>query len=206
MHQPIPILDYSYNALPWRRRIRRCLSLIDVDRIYDSAIAQVNASAVKAELDKELDTAFWSPNSDSAYRNLRELENTCFRNLKAVSANQRQEASAKSLLLNMALDSAFAGVKHRCMIPRWKTYILELVRVKDGNPDRVFFTAEDNGHAFDWLLQAVLDQEDEILDEFKWGVRRLYHCPRGNPNRKIEITQEFWNHAYPIVEKPTSLF
>lgn len=212
MHQPIPMLDYSFNMLPWRRRIRVCLGHIDLDKLWDPAFALVDPGPVKDELDVELDQALWSPNQDTAYRSLQQTIATYMKGLRSgTNETTRHRNHIKLLLLQMAMDTALAGVQHRYRIPQWKLYLLEVIRTKGNRRDGVFFTADstcatDHDQAFDWVLQALMSQEDEILDEFKWSVSGLYKCPYNNPNKRIDITQEFWDRVGPLAVNPMSLF
>lgn len=207
MHQPIPVLDFSYNMLPWRRRIRTCLSRIDLDKVDDPVFKSMNTAPIRQELDNDLDKALWIPNEAIAYSNIQNRISDYMSLLRhSASEVTRNHYHVKLTLLKLAMDEALAGIARRSHIPTWKHYMLELLTAKNRSYERIYFTAEDSNQAFDWLLQAVMSQEEEILDEFKWSVYRLYHHPYNNQSKGIDITREFWDYAYPLAEDPGNLF
>ena len=212
MYQPIPIFDYSFNMLPWRRRVRWMLNKLDAKLLHDPVVDIVNVRKLKEEIDQELDKVFWNSNANVAWRGMNaRIAKYAVLSKEGDDPTTRSNNRVKLEMLKAAMDEAFAGVQQRFRVPQWKMYMLEVVKTGDNVRDSVSFTAEstlatDHTQAFDWVLQAVMDQEDEIMDTFKWSIYRLFKCPYNNLNKRIDITQEFWDYAGPLAENPMNLF
>lgn len=203
MHQPLPVLDFSYNALKWQRRIRWNLLTFPDRKLRDyipDGMTDAEVSAVKSELDKVLDGIVWHPNASTAYKNLRDYRETLKENM--INEPNRDKFSRlefKFNLLTLVLSNSFGGVKKCSGVGHWKMYMVDVRNVKNHATNRITFTAEDDQLAFDWVMEALLSSQEEILDEFKWILVGMYRCPYNNINKKVDITSDFCNVAGPVI-------
>ncbi len=202
MRQPLPVLDFSYNALKWQRRIRWNLLTFPDRKLWallPDGMTDVEACEVKGELDKVLDGIVWHPNASTAYKNLRDYRSSLIAEMTNEPNREKfNRLEFKYKLFTLVLSNSFGGVKKHSGIGQWKMYMIDVVNTKDKIMNQVTFTAEDDQLAFDWVMEALLSAQEELFDEFKWSLLGMFRCPYNNIGKRVDITSNFWNVAGPL--------
>ena len=113
--------------------------------------------------------------------------------------DQNEFNQSTAIMLRFTVNNAFPGHTF-AQIEAYKKYALSL-QLKNGNPMEVLFDAKDKDAAIDMVLQAYLNQGENLPDDKAWRPMGVVELHRGT-SKNIDLSKEFFDRAGDLIEPP----
>lgn len=196
LHNPLPLIDYTFRDLPWRTRLRRNLALLNLEAEFPDH-SNIDLIFTKDEVDKALDQAFWE--GGNIFNRVRAL-------LNGYIQSTDPQDTVKAGMLSKALDITFAGhAKSIHNVNKWRTYAARVAVPRQApRTELVLFQAESDDMAMDLVLNALLKMEEYKASMpsyiHEWTLVKLFYKTDdkyyiSSSVTDVDLTSLFWEKA-----------